>query len=202
MAALVGARASGHLVCGLQRATLRFAGDCGADASLWVDPERIEQRASSPTFLTSDRDGLKWTLALKDGARQWMIAALDKTASLAPFAKQNLYQAPLPQQYQIKYNDFPLDRIKNYITRWPGDETDHPRLIVRKNDIAAFCRNFRPDPPNWQAIARLRSSLIEWMSQSSITCARMTLNLAGIWPALQSPGCKMRSTCWCGRTRR
>ena len=113
--------------------------------SLWVDPNHIEQRVSSQTFLTSDRDGLKWTLALKDGARQWMIAALDKNASLAPLRDKNLYQAPLPQQYQIKYSDFPLDRIKNYITRWPGDETDHPRLIVKKNDIAAACGNFRVD---------------------------------------------------------
>ena len=58
---------------------------------------------------------------------------------------KNLYQAPLPQQYQIKYSDFPLDRIKNYITRWSGDESDHPRLIVKKNDIAAACGNFRAD---------------------------------------------------------
>jgi hypothetical protein len=114
--------------------------------SLWVDPKHIEQRASSRTFLTSDRAGLKWTLALEDGARQWMIAALDKTASLAPLREENLYQAPLPQQYQIKYSDFPLNRIKDYITRWRGDENDHPRLIVRKNDIAALCRNFRLDP--------------------------------------------------------
>jgi hypothetical protein len=114
--------------------------------SLWVDPERLEQRASSQTFLTSDRDGLKWTLALKDGARQWMIAALDKNTSLAPLRDKNLYQAPLPQQYQIKYSDFPLDRIKDYITRWRGDESDHPHLIVTRNNITALCRNFRPDP--------------------------------------------------------
>jgi len=113
--------------------------------SLWVDPKHIEQRASSQTFLTSDRGGLKWTLGLKGGARQWLIAALDKNASFAPLHDKNLYQAPLPQQYQIKYSDFPLDRIRNYITRWSGDERDHPRLIVKKNDIAAACRNFRAD---------------------------------------------------------
>jgi hypothetical protein len=114
--------------------------------SVWVDPKRIEQRASSQTFVTSDRDGLKWTLTLKDGARQWMIAALDKNASLAPLHDKNLYQAPLPQQYQIKYSDFPLNRIKSEIIQWQDDESDHPRLIVAKNDIAALCASFRPDP--------------------------------------------------------
>ncbi len=121
---------------------------------VWVDPKRIEQRSSSQTFLTSDPDGLKWTLGLNDGARQWMITALDKNASLAPLSGKNLYQAPLPQQYQIKYSDFPLDRIKNYITQWEGDESDHPRLIITKKDIAALCANFRPDPAKLESYRR------------------------------------------------
>lgn len=112
--------------------------------SVWVDPQRIEQRATAQAFLTSDRSGLKWTLALKSGARQWMISALDKDASLALLRDKNLYQAPLPQQYQIKYSDFPLDRIKDYITQWRGDESDHPRLILTKSDVARACRNFQP----------------------------------------------------------
>src|SRR5262249_16386951 len=126
-----------------QRSDLLASG--GGTASLWVDPKHMEQRASSQAFLTSDRAGLKWTLALKRGARQWMIAALDKNVSLAPLHNENLNKAPLPQQYQIKYSDFPLNRIKDYITHWRGDENDHPRLIITKNDIAALCRNFRLD---------------------------------------------------------
>jgi hypothetical protein len=122
--------------------------------SRWIDPERIEQRALSQALLTSDRDGLKWTLTLKEGARQWMIAALDKNTSFVPLRDENPYQAPSPQQYQIKYSDFPLDRIKDYITDWTGGESDHPRLIITKNDIAALCANFRPDPDKLETLRK------------------------------------------------
>ena len=121
---------------------------------LWVDPQHTETRAAAQTKLTSARDGLTWTLPLAGGARQWMIEALDKTASLAPLQGKNLYVAPLPQQYQIKYSDFPLDRINNYALQWHGDETDHPRLIVTKEEVAGLCKGFQPDPATLQVLRK------------------------------------------------
>ena len=156
--------------------------------SVWVDPERIEQRASSQALLTSDRDGVKWTLTLKDGARQWMIAALDKNASLAQLGDKNLYQAPPPQQYQIKYSDFPLDRIKDYITDWGGGESDHPRLIVTKNDIAALCSSFQPDPAKLESFRKapvasnaMDEPIIYYLCTHDPELGRHLANTAVVW---------------------
>lgn len=121
----------------------------------WIDPAKPEQRATAQTFLTADRAGLKWTLPLKGGARAWMIEALDKETSLAPLYGKNLHQAPLPQQYQIKHGDFPLDRVKDYVLQWPGKDGDHPRLAMTKKDISASCRNASIEPAK---LAQFRQS--------------------------------------------
>ena len=114
--------------------------------SHWVEPGRLVQYSAAQTFVTSDRAGLKWSLPLKTGTRKWLITALDKDQSLKPLYSNNLYQAPLPQQYHIKYGDFPLDRVKDYVLQWKGDDqVGHPRLLVTKRDIGEFCSGFRPD---------------------------------------------------------
>ena len=123
--------------------------------SRWVRPDRLEERASAQTYLTSARAGLKWTLDFKGGGREWMVSALNKDTSLAPLQSNNLYQAPLPQQYQIKHSAFPLDRIKNYITHWRADEGDHPRLLVTKKDIIRSCNNFHADPTKVSSYRKL-----------------------------------------------
>ena len=88
----------------------------------WVEPGRVDQQVAAQTFVFAGKDGVVWHLPLLDGARKWLLAALDKDASLAPLHSNDLYRAPLPQQYQIKYTDFPLDRVKDYVLHWNGEQ--------------------------------------------------------------------------------
>ncbi len=112
----------------------------------WVEPGRVDQQVAAQTFVFAGKDGVVWHLPLLDGARKWLLAALDKDASLAPLHSNDLYRAPLPQQYQIKYTDFPLDRVKDYVLHWNGEEADsHPRLLLTRKYVANYCAGFRPD---------------------------------------------------------
>jgi hypothetical protein len=112
----------------------------------WVEPGRIDQQVAAQTFVFSGQEGVVWHLPLLEGSRKWLLAALDKDASLAPLNSDDLYQAPLPQQYQIKYSDFPLDRVKDYVLHWDGEAADsHPRLLLTKKYVAGYCAGFRPD---------------------------------------------------------
>jgi hypothetical protein len=113
--------------------------------AIWVDSKQPEQRRSARVPLTKDGAALHWRLPLADGARQWMIVALDKDAALAPLRERKDYVAPLPQQYQIKHADFPLDVIKNQVADW-NDEDQHPNLIVTPGDVAELRSRARLDP--------------------------------------------------------
>lgn len=109
------------------------------EAAVWVDPKQKPEMRSSPQVPLTVNDGnLSWTLPLKSGARKWMIAALDKEASLEPLKGKNLQVAPLPQQYFIKHGAFPLNVVKDYILKWGGDDTGHPRLMAKESDVARW----------------------------------------------------------------
>jgi hypothetical protein len=124
------------------------------EPSVWVDPnQKQEMRPSIQLPLSFDEGSLRWTLPLKNGARKWIIAALDKDASLEPL-KRNQLVAPLPQQYLIKHSDFPLNRIKDYVLKWSGDETDHPRLIVKESDVAKWRARFLRNPARLSQLSK------------------------------------------------
>ena len=113
---------------------------------VWVDPERSpETRSSSQIRFHRQDEAFVARFPLCGGRRKWMIAALDKRASL-DLAGGDPHQAPLPQQHLIKHGDFPLDAVKGYVFQWEGDHDNYPRLFVTRKQLPEFRKSFRPDP--------------------------------------------------------
>lgn len=109
----------------------------GYRADLWVDPKQpVETRNPFQMALARADGALCLPFALKQGRRCWLLGMPDKTASLASLNEKNLMHAPLPQYYVIKHGNFPLDTVKEYVLRWQGDHTNHPRLFVTKPEMA------------------------------------------------------------------
>lgn len=126
------------------------------EPSAWVDLE-IEPSSRNPvkSALEKKRNGdLRLDLPLKGGKRKWLMAALDRKDTLAPLRTANTRVAPLPQQYLVKHGDFPLARINDYVLAWPGDETNHPRLMVQKADIERLRGLVKPEPSTMARLAR------------------------------------------------
>jgi hypothetical protein len=117
------------------------------NAATWVDPQRARSLQSSPQIQVARHDqNVVMTLPLEDGRRRWLIAAVDREASLEMLQGSDLCRAPLPQKHFIRHGDFPLDLLKDYIIDWPGDHDNYPRLLVRKADLPELRRAFTADP--------------------------------------------------------
>ncbi len=122
-------------------------------AGVWVDPALPrEQQAVAPLVVSQDDTGLHIDFPLKHGRRQWMLTALDRDASLTFLQDPELeYVSGLPYRYLIKYGHFPLDMIKDYVTRWPS-QLEHPRLLLTKKDVETF-KGRVADPEPYQKTA-------------------------------------------------
>jgi hypothetical protein len=123
-----------------------------SDAAVWVDPARKpETRAPARLPVVAHGSDINWTLPLSNGARKWMIGGFDRQTSLRPSSGANA--APLPQQAFIKHGAFSLNRLKDYVLDWNGEDAGHPRLIVTEADLAPWRRTFRVDPAKLAALA-------------------------------------------------
>jgi hypothetical protein len=115
-------------------------------ADVWVDPNA---KSHSPYQLNLEEtpNGPTLNLPLGQGRRKWMITALDKTESLGLLQGKDLQVTPPPQEYLIKYGDFPLDVVKEEMA-FPqmAQDMDHPRLHITKTQAAEFRKNFKADP--------------------------------------------------------
>jgi hypothetical protein len=109
----------------------------GYRADLWVDLQQPEDTRNPFQMTLARADGeLRLPFLLKRGTRCWLLGAPEKAASLAALQEKNLMRAPLPQQVLIKHGNFPLDTVKDYVLRWPGDHTNYPRLFITKPEMA------------------------------------------------------------------
>jgi hypothetical protein len=125
-----------------------------ADAATWVDPaQKADVRAPVRLAVAARGGEVNWTLPLSNGARKWMIGGFDRETSLTPSGGKNVNVAPLPQQAFIKHGAFALDRIKDYVLDWNGEDAGHPRLIVTEADLAPWRRGFRVNPAKLAALA-------------------------------------------------
>jgi hypothetical protein len=109
------------------------------EAGAWVDPAIAwKLQASSTLPLVKDANGVHVDMPIMHGQRKWMFTALDKESSLTYLTDQKKdTNSPPPYQYLIKYGHFPLDMIKDYVTRWPH-KLDHPRLLMTTKDVERF----------------------------------------------------------------
>ncbi len=109
------------------------------EAGVWVDPKvPREKQAMAPLKVMKDDSGVHCDMPLKTGQRKWMMGAFDRDACLAIMKDpKTAVASPIPYRYLIKYGQFPLDMIKDYILRWPS-KLEHPRLLMTKKDVAHF----------------------------------------------------------------
>jgi hypothetical protein len=126
------------------------------DPSLWVDVDKLRAKVpqSKPQVPVSIEDGGIYAgFDLTGGLRRWTIAALGKTESLKVLGGKDsaVGKLTLPHSYIVKYGDFPLDRVKDYVLDWP-DKAAHPRLLVAKDDIARLRRTYQVNPNRLAAL--------------------------------------------------
>ena len=118
------------------------------DAGTWVEPDNAASRAQSYIYVRQDGPNVGATFPLGKGARRWMIAALNKDASLSILAQkeeQDRDRAPAAQKVVIKHAHFPLNLMKDYVYLPPGNE-EHPRLLLTKEQARQFRKTFQADP--------------------------------------------------------
>ena len=126
------------------------------EPGVWVDPQQPRETQSPPRVtITSESGELVARFPLRGGTRQWMIGAFDNESCLS-IMRETVVQggrgpvavkhATLPQKFVIKHGDFPLDRVKDYVLDWPGDDNAPARLFVSREDVQRFRARFKPDP--------------------------------------------------------
>ena len=128
--------------------------------SAWKDPAwkgKAEQIAPMIP-VSAEKDGIVAEMPIGGGSRIWLLGTPSREESLAPLSGKNLRIAPLPQRYLIKYGDFPLDVVKDYVLDWPGDHDNYPRLFVSKKNLPALKSRLKNDP----------NEVRRWVSQQPI----------------------------------
>ncbi|MHB9132948.1 MAG: hypothetical protein ACYDBB_17925 [Armatimonadota bacterium] len=124
------------------------------EAGVWVDPKiEWKKQADIRLFVKQDDQGLHVDLPLKTGQRKWLLAALDKDASLVEAKdEKKAYHSPLPYQYLIKHGHFPLDVVKDYTLVWKRDGESYPHMLVTKKDVERFKKSVTDPAPYEKAI--------------------------------------------------
>jgi hypothetical protein len=116
------------------------------EAGVWVEPDNPASRAQSYIPVRKAGADIGATFPLGNGKRRWMIAAMNKDASLSALAqKEGKGRVPAVQNVVIKHAHFPLNLIKDYILVPPKNE-EHPRLLITKKQAGQFRKTFKADP--------------------------------------------------------
>jgi hypothetical protein len=115
------------------------------ESGAWVDPSIPgAQRASPQIVLTKNAESLSMPMQLKRGVRKWMFSALNARECIAPFqGKADMNGITLADEYMIKHGEFPLNAVKDYILKWPSEQTTYPRLFVTKEGLPELRKNIR-----------------------------------------------------------
>lgn len=114
------------------------------DSEVWISPEtEPDARAAGLPKVTAKEDVLSIRFPLDAGERHWLIATVDRTASLASVTEKTLEQAPLPQKSVIR-QEFPLDRIKDEVLQWDSTAEQHPHLLISKTEVEALRNEAQP----------------------------------------------------------
>jgi hypothetical protein len=97
-----------------------------------------------------------WTIQAHDRAEA--ITAVDKPVDPALLPERGFtpppLRTPLPQSYLIKYDDFPLDRVKDSVLTWGGDDR-YPHLFLTRAELSAYRKSFTAEP---DLLARYRTA--------------------------------------------
>jgi len=124
-----------------------------ASPTKWVDPE-IASPLRAPVSLDLQRnaDGrLSITFELAKGQREYLIGSVPGAADRESIEAGR----PVPLQaqvYQMKYSDYPLDRVKDYVLSWPSEKGKTSAFLARSHQ-EQLLENFEVDP---NTLARLQ----------------------------------------------
>jgi|GEM_PF-1062363 len=120
----------------------------------WVDPT-IDRtyRARVGRRLTQTKDGrVTLTYELKKGQREYLIGAVPGDVD-----RKNLegnYRVPTQAQaYQMKYSDYPLDRVKDYTLFWPSTDVQATGFLSEAHQKELLA-NFEVDPRTLNGLKR------------------------------------------------
>jgi hypothetical protein len=129
-------------------------------AASWVDPEWSGQATQvGPRVSGAVQNGMMtFKMPVQGGRRIWLLGALDSSGSEAILQQNNRRVAPPPQQLVLKHGDLPLNRVKDLVLEWDGDDDNHPCVYIRKADVAAMRARMDSDP----------NELRRWVSQQPI----------------------------------
>ncbi len=116
------------------------------NAEAWVDPA-ASRKDRGALDVSSVQGALTVTFPLASGERRWLIASMDRAASLAVADGKTLEEALPPQKLVIRH-EFPLERIKDYVLDWQGTE-EHPHLLINKETAETLRKGPPPEgrPP-------------------------------------------------------
>lgn len=146
----------------------------GREAGVWVDPKiPWEKQADVRVWVKQDDAGVHIDFPLKTGQRKWMLAALDKDASLVEAKdEKKIYDSPLPYRYLVKHGQFPLNMVKDYTLTWQTGPVSYPHMLVIAADVDRFKKSVADPKPYQDAIPRYigdPNPLGQWNSEGPIT---------------------------------
>ncbi|MCA9039418.1 MAG: hypothetical protein KDA65_03625 [Planctomycetaceae bacterium] len=103
----------------------------------WVDPNWKGTTPQNEPLIpvTIENKKVALSLPLSGGGRYWLLGSPDKADSLKVLSEKQKNRTSLPQYYVIKYGDFPLDEVKDYVLDWEGDHENYPRLFLGKQEL-------------------------------------------------------------------
>jgi len=125
----------------------------------WVDPNTPKKlRAGVSQWVRRGEDGrLSMTFELAQGEREYLIGAVAGEVD-----RQNLEEkrrVPTQAQvHQMRYSDFPLDRVKDYTLAWESPDAQSTAFLSER-DQAELLRNYRVEPRTLERLRRQKPTV-------------------------------------------
>jgi len=120
----------------------------------WVDPHIGQRkRAQVGQWLKRDDDGrVSITFELAHGGREYLIGSVPGGVDSRNYEARR--RVPTQAQvHQMRYSDFPLDRVKGYVLEWPSEGL-LPAAFLAEADRQELLKNYKLEP---DTLERLRS---------------------------------------------
>jgi hypothetical protein len=118
------------------------------DPAAWIVPNEPD-RSAGPAPIVAQSQSVSARFAMQ-GERKWTIQVHDRDAALEVTRKDAASATSMPQRYLIKHADFPLDRMKDYVLAWNGDQDRYPRLFLSQSELADIRKRFQLRPDDLQ----------------------------------------------------
>jgi len=99
-----------------------------APPGTWASYGNLTQRHKWMPLVRGKDGSVYLRVSAAPGVRRWQTGAVETGKWLNPFAYDM-------STYVIPRGMWPLDRVKDLVLDWPGDEGSHPRVFIDKDDL-------------------------------------------------------------------